>query len=147
MSARERGAGFAETVRAAGHRVAAERFGDYSRRHGEEATRHIIDRHAEVTAIFAGSDEILMGILNVARERGLAIGAGLSLVSFDDVGPLDLLETPITAIRQPVEEIGRLALDRMLDDGTDTHIDRLPVQLVTRASVAAPRGKARRRHL
>lgn len=148
MSARERGAAFAATVRGAGQRLAGECFGDYSRRHGETATIEILDRHPEVTAIFAGSDEILMGILSVLKGRELEVGADMSIVSFDDVGPLDLLATPITAIRQPVEEIGRLALDRMMGDRSQTgaSVDRLAVSLVVRASVASPRRRAPRRH-
>ncbi len=144
MSARERGAAFAAAVRGAGRRLAAEHLGDYSRRHGETATIELLERHPEVTAIFTGSDEILMGVLKVLKDRGLDIGTDMSIVSFDDVGPLDLLATPVTAIRQPVEEIGRLALDRIMGDSASTGgvVDRLPVSLVVRASVAAPRRRA-----
>lgn len=144
MSARERGAGFAGVVEGTGRRVVAEHFGAYSRRHGEEAARDILDRHPEVTAIFAGSDEILMGLLTMLRERELTIGADVSLVTFDDAAPLDFIDPPITAIRQPIEEIGRLALDRMLNGPGPTilSIDRLPVRLVPRASVAVPRRRS-----
>ena len=143
MSARARCAGFAESVRRASRTVAVEHFGDYSREHGEAAARDILDHRPEVTAIFAGSDEILMGILSVLKERGRAVGSDMSLVTFDDVGPLDLLDPPITAIRQPVEEIGRIAVERIIDAlrGNPSGVDRLPVDLVVRASVAAPRRK------
>ncbi len=145
MSARERGTGFARTVREAGRTVAAERSGSYSRRHGEEAARDILDRHPEVTAVFVGSDEILMGVLTTLRERGLRAGADISVVTFDDAAPLDMLDPPITAIRQPIDAIGRLALDCMFDT-RGPRVERLPVDLVARASVAAaPRIAARRR--
>ena len=146
MSARARGAGFAASVREGGGRIVAECFGDYSRAHGEAATREILDRFPEVTAIFAGSDEILTGMLRVLRDRQKGVGNDISVVTFDDVGPLDLMDPPVTAIRQPVEEIGRLAIERMLDGTPGSGTDRLPVSLVSRASVAAPRTRAPRRH-
>jgi len=147
MSARARGAGFAATVREAGGSIAAEYFDGYSCQHGEAATRDILDGHPEVTAIFAGSDEILTGMLRVLRDRRKEVGVDISVVTFDDVGPLDLMDPPITAIRQPVEEIGRLAVERILDGSPGSGIDRLPVSLVSRASVATPRLKTPRRRL
>lgn len=147
MSARERGAGFARTIREAGHTVAAERFGAYSRQHGEDAARDLLERHPEVTGIFVGSDEILMGVLTMLRDRGLKVGTDISVVTFDDAAPLDMLDPPITAIRQPISAIGALALERMLDGGgpEGPSVERLGVELVPRASVTAPlRPKARR---
>ena len=111
------------------------------------ATRDILDRFPEVTAIFAGSDEILTGMLRVLRERKRVVGEDISVVTFDDVGPLDLMDPPITAIRQPVEDIGRLAIERMLDGTPGSGTDRLPVSLIFRASVAAPRTRAARRRV
>ncbi len=95
-----------------------------------------------MTAIFAGSDEILTGMLRVLREKKRVVGEDISVVTFDDVGPLDLMDPPITAIRQPVEDIGRLAIERMLDGTPGSGTDRLPVSLIFRASVAAPRTRA-----
>ena len=145
MSARARGAGFAATIGEGGGSVVPDYFGDYSRRHGEAAICDILERHPEVTAVFAGSDEILTGVLHVLRDRGKQVGPDVSLVTFDDVGPLDLMDPPITAIRQPVEEIGRLAVERILDGFTGSGTDKLPVSLIARASVAAPRPRAARR--
>ena len=143
MSARERGSGFMEAIREAGapRTCVAALHGDYSRRHGETATHAILDRHPDVTALFAGSDEILVGLVIALRERGLRIGADVSVVTFDDAAPLELLDPPVTAIRQPVEEMGRRAIDCVIEAPTRTgapRVERLPVSLVRRASVAPP---------
>ena len=147
MSARERGLGFARTIRDAGRSVVAERFGAYSRRHGEEAARDLLERHPEVTGVFVASDEILMGFLTTLRDRGLRVGADISVVTFDDAAPLDMVDPPITAIRQPIAAIGALALERMLDGGgpEGPSVERLGVDLVSRASVAAPPRRSVRR--
>ena len=147
MSARERGMGFARTVREAGRHLVLERFGPYARVHGEDAARDLLDLYPEVTGVFVGSDEILMGVLTVLRERGLRVGEALSIVTFDDAAPLDMLDPPITAIRQPIAAMGALALDRMFDGGGPggPSVDRLAVELVSRASVSSPSQQKNRR--
>ncbi|WEX08029.1 LacI family DNA-binding transcriptional regulator [Chelativorans sp. AA-79] len=116
---------------------------DYTREHGRAAMAEIIAHHRDVTAVFAGSDEITLGVLEVLREHGLRVACDLSLVTFDDVGLLHLLDPPVTAIRQPTAEIGRKAFERLAaaitGESVEIATERLPVRLVERASVAAPR--------
>ena len=47
----------------------------------------ILDRHAEVTAVFAASDEILIGALGVLRDRALRVGDHLSHIKAERVNP------------------------------------------------------------
>jgi LacI family transcriptional regulator len=144
MSSRERASGCRSAVETSRSdaEVTAEFFGDYSNSHGRQAMAEILDRHADVTAVFAASDEILIGMLSVLRERGLRVGDYLSVVTFDDAGPLDLLDPPITAVRQSIDEIGRRALaliQKGLSGTTERFTERVPVELVVRSSVVAPR--------
>lgn len=140
MSARERAEGLHAAVRDAGPcaAVVAECFGGYSTGHGERAIADVLDGRTGATAIFAGSDEILIGVLRVMAARGVAVGRDLSIVTFDDAGPLELLAAPVTAIRQPIEAIGARALDLLMAaiDGAAPVVERLPVELVERRSVA-----------
>lgn len=148
MSTQERRAGLERAVAEAGPaaRLEADYDGDYTREHGEAAAAHLLDHHGEVTAVFAASDEILIGLLSAMRRRGLTAGRDLSIVTFDDAAPLELLEPPVTAVRQPVEAIGRRALDLILAPGGGAaKTERLPVTLIERASVGAPRQPARRK--
>ena len=147
VSTRERHAGFARVIRKTGpgRVLAVELTSKYSREHGERAAERLMTEHPGVTAVFAGSDEILIGLIAVLRRRGLRVGEDVSVVTFADAGPLDLLDRPVTAIRQPVEEIGRRALDCVLalPAAAESRIERLPVQLVQRASVTAPPARQR----
>jgi LacI family transcriptional regulator len=139
MSARERVAGFRRATASAAAEIRTELFGDYSISHGREAMTQILDRYADVTAVFVASDEILVGMLSVLRARGLRVGRDLSVVTFDDTGPLELLDPPITAIRQSIDHIALRAVeilqDRLNGDAA-TVIERIPVELVVRESVA-----------
>jgi LacI family transcriptional regulator len=96
------------------------------------------------TAVFAGSDAIALGVMYQARDRGVAIPTELSLVGFDGMPITELLGPPLTSVGQPIDGLGRLGAERllaMIDGGapTTTEETRLPVKLVERGSVAAPR--------
>lgn len=143
MSARERCEGFRQTVREAGPgaNVTVTSFGAYDTAHGRAAMEAILKGTPETTAVFAGSDEILLGALEVMRARDLRVGEDIAFVSFDDMLPLGLFEPPITAIRQPVTEIGNAAFDLVNApaEATEPTELRLPVELVVRQSVRSPR--------
>jgi LacI family transcriptional regulator len=138
MTSRERARGFAEEVAGHGGEVVAELFGHYTMDHGRAAMDMLRDSHAEVTAVFIGADQVMYGMAQVAKERGIRLGEDLSIITYDDVGPLSLLDPPVTAIHQPVEEIGRIGFEllmaRMAGDLT-TPVIRLPVTLIERGSV------------
>lgn len=146
ISGRRRFRGFEEILsgRADGP-VRIERFlGTYTPETGRAAARYYLDLTPRPTAIFATSDEIVIGMMEVLREALVSIPQDVSFVAFDDVGPLHLFGPPITAIRQPVRELGRQALRALLESigGAPEHgtasEDLLPVTLVERASVAPP---------
>jgi LacI family transcriptional regulator len=148
MSARERAVGFRKVVRQAGPGadVVVESFGAYTADHGRAAMTRLLDKDADVTAVFAGSDEILIGMLEVMRARDLRVGERLSIVTFDDAEPLYLLDPPITAVRQPIGEMGRIAVEKMLgvlDQPQSANTVRLPVELIVRHSVNTPRSRRR----
>jgi LacI family transcriptional regulator len=138
MSTRERSAGFREAAIAGGATVAAEYFGSYSIPFGREAARRLIAERGGITALFVASDEILYGVLDVMRESGLSVGDDLSIITYDDAGPLAFLDPPITAVRQPIEEMGRKAFEVLrdrLNGMVDNPVILLPVELIERKSV------------
>lgn len=117
--------------------------GFYTIEFGREAARRFIAEGMPATAIFATSDEITIGMLEVFKAEGVSVPGDVSIVGFDDVAPYHLFATPITAVRQPVRAIGRRSLSLLLE--TDWHElaapapqELVPVELVVRESVAPP---------
>jgi DNA-binding LacI/PurR family transcriptional regulator len=103
---------------------------------GPRAAAHqLLDLPQPPTAIFAHSDDLAVGVLKVARERGLDVPRDLAVIGFDDrefAGHLGL-----TTIRQPLFDSGRIALKLLRDRMTDhppvvPQAVRLPVTLVPR---------------
>jgi LacI family transcriptional regulator len=95
------------------------------------------------TAIFAGSDAVALGVMTQARQRGILIPEDISLVGFDGMPINDLLGPPLTSIAQPIDDLGRRGAEQLLamikGEPYAAAQTRLPVELVERGSVAAPR--------
>ncbi len=144
MSARERLGGLQRAVFEHGPpaAVTAILHGPYSVAHGMAAAAALLAAEPRPTAVFASSDEIVLGLLAVLRERRIDVPRRLSVVAFDDVSPLDLFDPPLTAVRQPVARIGRRAVELVTASDFTASVERLPVKLIVRASVAAPDGGA-----
>lgn len=148
MSVTERLAGFSRAMEEAGLpiRPGWVVLGDYTREHGAAATSILLDSPSRPTAILACSDYIALGVGQAVRRQGLSIPEDLSLVGFDDMAFAELVHPALTTIRQPVGEMGRLAVTYLLallegQTPAPPPETRLPVELIARQSVAPPRHK------
>ena len=94
------------------------------------------------TAVFAGSDQTALGVIEAARARGLRLPEELSVVGFDDTHLARMTSPPLTTVRQPLREMGRVAVRTALRlaDGQeiDSHHVELATELVVRGSTAEP---------
>lgn len=97
----------------------------------------------DVTAIFAFSDTIAVGVQNAASQYGISIPKDLSLIGYDDSFYANLCPVPLTTIRQPIEVLGSRACEILLDriqDPDRQHQDYLyPPALIQRSSCTIPR--------
>jgi LacI family transcriptional regulator len=116
--------------------------GEYTVAFGRTAGTRFLAEARSCTAVFATSDELTIGFLEVLRENGVPVPRDVSVVGFDDVGPLHLFAPGITAIRQPVRELGARALSLLVEPDPATTgsppEELLPVTLIERDSVAPP---------
>jgi len=90
------------------------------------------------TALLAMSDRIALLALDWLRERGLSVPGDVSIVGFDGVPEAASSEPPLTTVAQPIAQMGRLAVQMILDDNGKTRREMLDVELVLRASTAPP---------
>jgi len=97
----------------------------------------------QATAFIALTNFATLGILASANKTGLLVPDDISVLGFDDYSWMHAVKPPLTAIRQPVEEIGRTIWNRLrghLDDENEPPArERLLCELVVRASTGAPR--------
>lgn len=107
-------------------------------KHGYRATRRLLTRHPQVTAIFAYNDLLAVGALQACKELGRHVPDECAVVGFDDIQLASLVTPSLTTIHLDKYELGRQAVDRLLEmlqepDGIFPPI-RLDVELVIRES-------------
>ncbi|MFW6137937.1 MAG: LacI family DNA-binding transcriptional regulator [Spirochaetota bacterium] len=68
-----------------------------------------------INAVICGNDNICFETLAAVEEAGMNIPSDIGIVSFDDSKWFRFLKCPVSAIKQPTEEIGRTAIELLVD--------------------------------
>jgi LacI family transcriptional regulator, repressor for deo operon, udp, cdd, tsx, nupC, and nupG len=117
--------------------------GDFSMASGEAAGRAFLALKRRPTAVFSANDEMAIGFLAVLRSAGIQCPADISLVGFDDITVARCIAPPLTTMRQPREEIGRLATKVLLDVLESQSQPRTPIHLVLNSELIVRDSAAR----
>ncbi|MFE0817838.1 LacI family DNA-binding transcriptional regulator [Streptomyces sp. NPDC058847] len=127
-------------VQAAGGSV-AEEFVErsmFSLEGGQAAASRLIDRG--VTGIICASDPLALGAVRATRRRGLSVPHDISVVGYDDSAFMTCTEPPLTTVRQPIEAMGRAAVDLLCAQIQGTEVPHRELlfepELVVRGSTA-----------
>ncbi|RIQ12686.1 LacI family DNA-binding transcriptional regulator [Jiangella rhizosphaerae] len=112
----------------------------FSHEDGRAMASRLLDLADPPTAIVAGCDASALGVMEEARRRGLRLPEDLSIVGFDDTYAAAWTSPQLTTVRQPMREMGRVALRTLLSlaqgQRPETHHFELATTLVERASTA-----------
>lgn len=97
------------------------------------------------TGIFAHHDLMAFGALTVAEEHGLTCPRDLSIVGYHNLPHDDRIVPPLTSIRQPREDLGRIAAEILIavlaKPGRMPAPRRVAPTLVVRKSTGPPPGR------
>jgi LacI family transcriptional regulator len=143
--ARERYAGWEEALTRAGLPVGPSLSvqGDWSAASGDRALRALLAQAPGLDAIFVGSDQMALGALGAAHSLGRRVPDDLAFVGFDDIPESAFFWPPLTTVRQPLIDAGRIAvrtLHQIIDDewqqrdGPSPTMTLIEPELVIRAS-------------
>jgi LacI family transcriptional regulator len=102
----------------------------------------LLDLPEPPTAVFAVSDQTAVGAYRAVSGRGLNVGQDISIVGFDDIEVANMLVPPLTTVRTPRTELGKVAFNRLLRmmEGTELDTDTsikwtVPTRIIERQSV------------
>ncbi|MFF1296176.1 MULTISPECIES: LacI family DNA-binding transcriptional regulator [unclassified Streptomyces] len=117
--------------------------GDWSAASGYAAGRELA-ADGSVTAVFAGGDEMAIGLIHALREAGCRVPEDISVVGFDGNPVFAYVSPPLTTVRQPFEAASREGIRLLLHaiENPDTALPPAndpPVELIVRGSTAPPR--------
>ena len=113
---------------------------DASKAWGIQAAQELLQLEPRPTAMFAASNQLLVGVMTVLTERKVKVPDDVSIISFDDSDWLSFWQPPITTVDIAVDEMGMLAVQllmRRIEDGKAAEKPvtyRLSVNLVQRGS-------------
>ncbi|MEU9481725.1 LacI family DNA-binding transcriptional regulator [Streptomyces sp. NPDC048191] len=113
---------------------------------GQAAAARLLQRG--VTGVICASDPLALGVVRAARRRRLDVPADVSVIGYDDSSFMTCTDPPLTTIRQPIEAMGRAAVELLVGElagAKVTHDELLfEPELVVRGSTGlAPREPSR----
>lgn len=108
---------------------------------GTKAALQMLNEGAHPTAVMAVSDLVAIGCAETLLQQGLKIPDDVSVVGFGNVLAAEYFRVPLTTVRQPKFRLGVAAVDAMMHliRGEPFELKRLPAELETRKSSAAPK--------
>ncbi len=117
--AKQRREGFEEALREAGLPIAPSLIASCDKRPhafveeaGYESMKELLEQKPLPTAVFAASDVQALGAMRALQEKGLSVPDDMALVGFDDIQVCHFVG--LTTLRQPVYEMGKLAIEKLL---------------------------------
>ncbi|MQS07742.1 LacI family DNA-binding transcriptional regulator [Streptomyces alkaliphilus] len=119
--------------------------GDFYHQSGFTGCNVLMDLADPPTALFAASDQMALGAIEALRRRGLRVPEDVSVIGFDDLPEVRWCSPPLTTVRQPLAEMGKLAARTALRMARGETIEtprlELATELLVRASTAPPRAR------
>ncbi len=82
----------------------------------EKQIKELLAAPNKITALFVANNNIAVAALECLNEMGLRIPQDIALVSFDDIEAFNLCYPPITAVDQPIGEMGKKAVNIIFDE-------------------------------
>lgn len=82
---------------------------------GKEAMSRLLSLPSKPTAVLAASDTLAVGALSAARDMGVRVPQDVSLAGFDDIDIASYCNPPLTTVKVPAYDIGRIAFKILLD--------------------------------
>src|ERR1017187_6744071 len=109
---------------------------------GYPFAKQLLARKQPFTALFAYNDISAIGSIRAFQEAGLRVPDDLSVVGFDDIQNSAYISPPLTTVRQPMQEMGKIAARTLLDriEGRMKYVPEIAIEpeLVVRRSTARP---------
>lgn len=111
-----RGQGFIDALAERGITIPAayDIQGAYTFESGVQAGQTLLSLPEPPTAIFTLNDDMALGVMQAARERGLELPRDLSVVGFDDLPMAAWVWPNLTSVRLPIRDMGRMAAEKLL---------------------------------
>ena len=113
-SSERRVSAFSKRAVELGGNVTAAYADDWSSSAGLRAASGLLAQRPDITAIFATTVMLALGVLRGSHKLGLLIPQQLSVISLHDTEAAEFTEPPLTTVALPLEALGEIAVERLL---------------------------------
>jgi LacI family transcriptional regulator len=117
----------------------------YRFKDGKESLPLLIEKFPGMTAVFAASDEMAIGAMSAAHQRGIKVPEELSIIGYDNLKIAEMCYPALTTVSQPLKEMGQAAgeiLVKMIKgEKKEAESLYMPFAIVERQSVSEPQKK------
>lgn len=124
LEARLRKQGWEDALKNAGISICDEHWsqGNWNSSSGETAFIELLEKYPDMDAVFCSNDQMSLGLFHHAHTIGVRIPEDLAVIGFDDLVESPYFTPALTTIRQPLRELGILAVKTLLAqiEGADT---------------------------
>jgi LacI family transcriptional regulator len=113
----------------------------------EEVVKEMFKLKQKPDAIFASADKLTTNCLRILKAKGLKVPDDIGLVGFSNSELTELLDPPLTIIKQPAFEMGEVAMNLLLQlieskrPVTDFETKVLSTELIIRGSTKIKKAK------
>ena len=128
----ERELGWRDALEAAGLAEGPIARATFSREGGYRAAQTLLE--SQPTAIFASSDLQAIGVLRALHEAGVDVPGDVAVAAFDGTPETEYTWPPLTVVRQPVEQLAREAVRRLIEGEESVDALTVPTELILRRS-------------
>lgn len=132
--------GYEDALREAGIEADPELtyYGDLKAQTGYKGINSILEKN-KVDAVFCGSDEIAMGVINGLRDQNIRVPEDVSVMGFNDIYEASIFYPKITTVAQPLYDMGsssmRILIKKLRNEPVDQEHIVWPYQIIERDSV------------
>ena len=134
----DRLAGWSSALLEAGLAADAVAYGDFTTAGGARATAELLAKHPDIDALFAASDLMAVGALEVLAGAGRLVPGDVAVVGYDNLGAATVSSPTLTTIVNPVVAMARTSGEILIDLLAGKQVDQAPVifapELVIRLS-------------
>lgn len=105
---------------------------------GKKGFLQLMNQSPDITAVFAGSDDMAVGILSAAYDLGLKVPEDVSVMGYDNLKIAEMVVPTLTTVAQPFEKMGEKAVEmilEMIDTGETVESIYFPHKIIERTSV------------
>jgi len=88
--------------------------GNWSSASGAQAIERLFEQYPDMDALFVGNDQMALGVVQVACQRGLKIPADLGIIGFDNIPESAFFCPPLTTIQQDQYRVGKAAVQETI---------------------------------